>query len=193
MHLNYVLRGMKKIISIFHSKRQDSIEELISPYLTALYNQAYRYTGTKDAADDLIQDLLVYLLTHRDKVLGLDPVKPWLMRCLYHRFVDTYRKNRQELTNLDSIMQEPSSNDDNLETGYFHEQVLNLLDTLSANQRVAVSLFDIEGYTLDEIAHVMEMPVSTVKSHLHRARKKLKTLLAPQLSDIDERYKSKRG
>lgn len=168
---------MNKIVSIFINQKV-SIESVVLPHMDSLYSQALQYMGNKSAAEDLLQDVLVYVLEREAKVLSLEPVKPWLMRCLYHRFIDGYRKRKIEKAtqlnyNLDSISGSSTSPEDSC----FHQEILGLLAQLAPEQRVTVSLFDIEGYTLIDIVNVMGMPLGTVKSHLHRGRRKLKDLL----------------
>lgn len=169
---------MNKIVSIFANQKK-SIESVVAPYMAALYSQAFQYTGEKIGAEDLLQDMLVYALEHEERVLSLNPVKPWLMRCLYHRFIDNYRKRnheRQAQADYDTdlaVCKMPTP-----EESCLHREVLESLAQLAPDQRVAVSLFDIDGYSLDEIVHVMGIPLGTVKSHLHRGRKKLKRLLS---------------
>ena len=154
-----------------------TIEKRIKPHLGSLLRFARHLTGEKSAAEDLVQDTLVYILENRQKFMKLDPVRPWAMRCLYHRFVDNYRRfNRYELVSLEclDVLESPGQR---LDDAYFGEQVLALIGTLSAAQRTAVSLFDIDGYSLNEIAIIMEIPQSTVKSHIYRGRKAIKMKL----------------
>lgn len=167
---------MSKVVSLF--KQDCGIEPLILPHFSALYSQAYKYTANRAAAQDLVQDVFVYALENRRKVQELDPVLPWLMRCLYHRFIDYFRKHKGDVAPGDEFDFElVAANCTSAEDQYFHEQVRIGLTRLTPEQRVAVTLFDIEGYSLDEVCKVMELPLNTVKSHLHRGRRKLKTHL----------------
>jgi RNA polymerase sigma-70 factor, ECF subfamily len=168
---------MRKIVSIF-SRQDQWVETLLTPHFAALYSQAYKYTANRAAAQDLVQDVFVYALENKRKVLELDPVLPWLMRCLYHRFIDYFRKHRTDFgPRDDQILERLVAPDRSAEDRYFDEQVRDSLTRLSLEQKVAVTLFDIEGYSLEEVCQVMELPLGTVKSHLHRGRRRLKTLL----------------
>jgi RNA polymerase sigma-70 factor (ECF subfamily) len=174
---------MSKVVSLF--KQERGVEALILPHFSALYSQAYKYTSNRAAAQDLVQDVFVYALENRRKVQELDPVLPWLMKCLYHRFIDYFRKHKSDLTpraefDFEQLVAPGLSAEDQ----YFHEQVRQGLAQLSIEQRVAVTLFDIEGYSLDDLCQVMELPLGTVKSHLHRGRRKLKTQLALTDSEL---------
>jgi RNA polymerase sigma-70 factor, ECF subfamily len=169
--------GMSKIISIF-KRQHEIVESRVLPHSSALYSQAYKYTANRDSAQDLVQEVLVYALENKHKILVLDPVLPWLMKCLYHRFVDHYRKHKGDrLPKEDYDFDAFVSKGMNAEDQYFYRQVHQGLAQLTAEQRVAVTLFDIEGYSLDDLAQVMDLPLGTVKSHLHRGRKRLKVVL----------------
>jgi RNA polymerase sigma-70 factor, ECF subfamily len=177
---------MKRIVSIF-SRRDQWVETLIAPHFPALYSQAYKYTANRAAAQDLVQDVLVYALENKRKVLELDPVLPWLMRCLYHRFVDHFRKHRNDFEcRDDGVVEQLATRECSAEDQYFHTQVRDSLKRLSLEQKVAVTLFDIEGYSLEEVCQVMELPIGTVKSHLHRGRRRLKILLGLSGNELQQ-------
>jgi RNA polymerase sigma-70 factor (ECF subfamily) len=168
---------MSKVVHLF--KRDCGVETLILPHFSVLYSQAYKYTANRATAQDLVQDVFVYALENRRKVLELDPVLPWLMRCLYHRFIDHFRRNKSDVAQYgDFDFEQTVAPGTSAEDQYFHEQVRLGLAKLSIEQRVAVTLFDIEGYSLEEVSNVMELPINTVKSHLHRGRRRLKAQLS---------------
>ena len=157
--------------------------------MSELYRLAYQYTGDPHSAEDLLQDTLVYICQREEKLLSLDPLKPWLMRCLYHRFVDHYRKTKRTV-NTDSIDEEVhdvASHCKELESQLIREEVFEGLKGLNEVQRAVVTLFDMEGYSLQEVSSFLELPQGTVKSHLHRARKKLKIFLSLQPGEGNER------
>ena len=176
---------MRKIVSLF--QRQDQwVEALITPHFPALYSQAYKYTANRATAQDLVQDVFVYALENKSKVLELDPVLPWLMRCLYHRFIDHFRKHKASLDCRDDQLELLASAERSQEDRYFDGQVRDSLTRLTLEQQVAVTLFDIEGYTLAEVCQVMDLPLGTVKSHLHRGRRRLKELLGLTGNELQE-------
>ncbi len=138
--------------------------------------------GSSHDAEDLIQDLFVELYPKTDLMNTIESLKPWLMRCLYHRFIDTYRKTKRQPLHVDiddDTTELGLQSVDVAESAVVQSEIIALLDNLSAPQRAIVSLHDIEGYKLQEIATMLDQPLSTVKSHLRRARLLLKT--SPQL------------
>lgn len=184
---------MSKVISFFRRQKssQEQFQILVGPYMDLMYGQAYKYTGSAHAAEDLLQDLLVEIYQKLDKLAQIDSPKAWLMRCLYNRFVDSYRKHKAQ-PGFDDIHEPQTANSlphqDCPETNYLHQQIVDGLELLSADQRMVISLHDIEGYTLVELSEIMSMPVGTLKSHLHRGRKLLQQKL--KLQPFDQAVRS---
>lgn len=181
-----------QVLSFFRKAgKEQSFEALISPYLELLFKVAYQYLGNKPDAEDLLQDLLVDLYANQQKVKKVEKLKPWLMRCLYNKFIDNHRKNKAMQFSED--VEDPKlammfAYQPRLEEQRLHQQILRGLDALSAKQRAVVCLHDIDGFTLPELANIIEVPVGTLKSDLHRAREKIKKQLNLQPSDIATRY-----
>lgn len=180
---------MKSILSIFRgSSRKPSFETMLSPHLGTLFKQAYRYVGNTFDAEDLLQDVLLECYQRRNKLDDVKNLGAWLNRCLYHRFIDFHRRQgrKPDMENLDNPELQALLLGDRLdEQHYFEEQLVSGLDALSLHQKAAINLHDLCGFTLPEIEHIMGIPVGTLKSHLHRGRKRLKTLLQLELSMLD--------
>ena len=175
---------MSKILSYFRRQHVEcSLTELLAPHITRLYRQAYKYGGTEHEAEELIQELLIEC-SEREQQLREAPVPAaWLSRVLYHRFVDRHRKLERHNHHLDVDEQQLSSAS-SPEGDYLHQQLLSCLDTLSPEQRMVISLHDIEGYSLVEISDLMDIPVGTLKSHLHRGRKCIKNSMQLQPNEL---------
>ena len=78
--------------------RQDShaqFERLIRPHLKRLYSLAYRFTGQRDDAEDLVQDLLLKLYPRLEEMQAIDKLSPWLSKVLYRQYVDQYRRKQR--------------------------------------------------------------------------------------------------
>ncbi|WP_076421028.1 RNA polymerase sigma factor [Colwellia sp. UCD-KL20] len=183
---------MSKILSFLGIKeKEQSFEAIISPHMSNLFKVAYQYTGTKHDAEDLLQDLLEYLFTKQTELRKIEKLKPWLMRCLYNRFIDLYRK-KQRQPDLDDIddekIQPLFKYYDNHQQDDQHKEIYQAMNKLSANQRAVVTLHDINGYTLPELAKIMDIPLGTLKSSLHRARATLKQHISLQPSELNVRH-----
>lgn len=166
----------------------DEFEALIREHLPALYRQAFRWTGTVDRAEDLLQELLVRLYPELPVLRALDRIRPWAVRVMYRLFIDQLRRERRSPVSFVGVAgataisedepaeaadesQEPSRLADAMLT---QERVVAAFGALSEEHRVVLSLHDIEGYSLQEVGETTGVPVGTVKSRLHRARAHLR-------------------
>ena len=84
------------IIRLFRSRNdsRDRYQALLRPHIEILYRMAYRWTLSQHDAEDLVQDVLVHLATRVAEMERVEALKPWLLRVLYHRYVDLYRRNK---------------------------------------------------------------------------------------------------
>ena len=162
-------------------------QQLLRPHVNFLYRLAYRFTGVAADAEDLVQDTLLKLLPRVHEMRALDKIRPWLARVLYRQFVDFVRKRGRTpsdpaQTGGDEVLEEMTSDDGGPEEladrELQYEQVLQALDRLGTEHRVVVAMHDIAGYSLEEMEEILETPVGTLKSRLHRARNRLRAVLA---------------
>lgn len=181
-----------------HANAAAEFDHLLREHVPALYRAAYRWTGAVDRAEDLVQELLVRLYPKLDELRGLDRIKPWALRVMYRIFVDQVRRERSSPVQFGS--DPPDDNEEEaqelidlsagpaelLEQELTQERVLAAWERLSEEHRVVLSMHDIEDYSLPELAQIMDVPLGTLKSRLHRARAKLKDLLATErISHLD--------
>lgn len=173
-----------------------AFEELLEPLIPVLFRHAFRWTAARDQAEDLVQELLVRLYPRMEEVAALQRVQPWALKVMYRIFVDQHRRERNSpVQSVDAL---PASADAPVEApleGYpddgpgppelverqlTGERLAAAWARLGQDHRVVVALHDIEGYGLEELAEMLETPVGTLKSRLHRARNRLRTLLAAE-------------
>ena len=166
----------------------DVFERIVRPHFDRLYRLAWRLTGARDEAEDLFQEVLIKAFGKLDQMLRIEEPGSWLSRMMYNLFVDRHRRYaRQRLVVVDEG-QLPGAGvlefagDDNPERDTQRVEQLEALDEalsqLSDEHRIVVLLHDTDGYKLEEIQELMGIPVGTVKSRLHRARARLRQLLA---------------
>ncbi len=180
-------------------ERNTTFENLLRPHLKHLYRVAYRFTGSAADAEDLIQDLLVKVYQRPDEIDGVERLRPWLTRVMYRMFIDSRRRYARSPIHLavdntingdedsaplhDSLPSDDAEPDESLEQAHEARALQAALERLSDDHRVVIMLHDVEGYTLEEIAQVLDCPVGTLKSRIHRARARLRTLLAGTAAD----------
>lgn len=160
-------------------------------HVPALFRSAYRWTGTVDRAEDLIQDLLIRLYPRLPELRALDQVRPWAMRVMYRIFVDQLRRDRKSPLQYGLPTGEGEESGDEegdyvdsaeepaelVERQLTQERIVAAWERLNEEHRVVLSMHDIEGYSLVDLASMMDVPVGTLKSRLHRARARLRDLL----------------
>ena len=169
---------------------ETSFEVLLRPHFEHLYRISYRFTGNRSDAEDLVQDLLVKLYPRRKELDKVFNLRPWLVRVLYRLFLDKERRNKQLPLRLvknergsalqDPLEQIPAPNPDPEQCFQQHNrlrQIEQALNMLSKDHRAVIILHDIEGYQLKEMESLLEVPLGTLKSRLHRARANLRGIL----------------
>ena len=175
--------------------RKDSharFEALVSPHLNNLYKLAYRLTGQRDYAEDLVQDLLLKVYPRLDEMQGIEKLAAWLSRVLYHLFIDQYRRQQRSPIHLmsdeDVIYDTHASNmagPSEVANAELTQELINkALEQLSEDRRILIMLHDVEDYSLQEINEMTGIPIGTIKSRLSRARNKLREIIQSREPDF---------
>jgi RNA polymerase sigma-70 factor (ECF subfamily) len=164
-------------------------ETELLPHVGALQTFAYHLTYNQDDADDLVQE--TYLKAYRfiDKYEKGTNAKAWLFKILKNAYINEYRKKVKQPTKVDfeDIVAYHDTDDDHL-TGYsdlraeifqhmMGDEVTMAINSLPLDFRTVILLCDIEGFTYEEIASIIDVPIGTVRSRLFRARNLLKEKL----------------
>lgn len=174
-------------------------ERVAMPHADALYGAALRMTRDAGHAEDLVQETLLRAFRFWHKFEQGTNVKAWLFRIQTNIYINRYRKTQTEQQVIDDREAEdllnryaaeestfiPPDTRESFFKSVLSDDVMKALDTLPIDFRMAVLLADLHEFSYKEIAEVLECPVGTVMSRLHRARK----LLQAQLID----YAAERG
>ncbi len=184
------VRFMEKVISLIHSQSQTAdFESILRPHMQRLYRVAYRLTGNGDDAEDLVQDVLVKLYPKSKTLLEIEKLGPWLAKVLYRTFLDQQRKNKRSPLSLvvkgqneefDIIDFQASPSAGPEESTAEKEKRARLqaaINSLNEDQQHLCLLYYVEGYTLAELEEILDTPVGTLKSRIHRARAQLRNFL----------------
>ena len=160
------------------------------PHINSMYNFAYRLTLDKDDSKDLVQD--TYLKAYRfiDSFQQGTNAKAWLFRILKNSFINDYRKKSKEPSKVDYQEVESYYNSDEVDRqitpdlrvealkDMIGDEISNALNSLDVDFRTVIIFCDLEGFKYDEMAKILDIPIGTVRSRLHRARNLLKEKLS---------------
>ncbi|MBK8547811.1 MAG: sigma-70 family RNA polymerase sigma factor [Saprospiraceae bacterium] len=171
--------------------------------MEALKTFAYHLTYNEDDSDDLVQE--TYLKAHKfiENYDSGTNAKAWLFKILKNAYINEYRKKSRRPTKVD--IEDVISFKEGEEPKYaaFHDlrqeifdntmgdEVTMALNSLPLDFRTVILLCDIESFTYEEIAKILELPIGTVRSRLFRARNMLKEKLKQYAMKMG--YKDMRG
>lgn len=171
------------------STKQQEFNREIIPHLDVLYNFALRLTTEPNDAEDLVQDTIVKAYRFFDSFENGTNAKAWLFRILKNSFINNYRKTSKQPQQVDfdevssyyeSIRAERTDTSDLEDLMYrelMDDEMSIALAQLPEDFRTVVLLCDVESYTYEEIANMLDVPIGTIRSRLHRGRNLLKTEL----------------
>jgi len=159
------------------------------PHIHSMYNFGYRLTLERDDAKDLVQD--TYLKAYRfiESFQKGTNAKAWLFRILKNSFINDYRKKSKEPNKVDYQEVETYYNSDEVDRqitpdlrveslkDMIGDEISNALNALDVDFRTVIILCDLEGFKYEEMAKILDIPIGTVRSRLHRARNLLKDKL----------------
>ncbi len=170
--------------------RHASFEDQIRPHLAHLYPAALRLTRHPADAEDLVQDTLTKAYASFAQYTPGTNLRAWLHRILSTTFINTYRKRRREpqiapgadphndwTTSADPLTPTPRSAEAEALDHITDTPLLTALRDLPDDFRTTIYLADIAGYPYRDVATIMNTPLGTVMSRLHRARGKLRHAL----------------
>ncbi len=160
------------------------------PHINSMYNFAFRLTMDEDDANDLVQDTYLKAFRFINSFQKGTNAKAWLFRILKNSFINDYRKKSKEPAKVDYQEVETFYNAEDAEADnitpdlrseslseMIGDEVANALNSLAVDFRTVIILCDIEGFTYEEMAKILDIPIGTVRSRLHRARNLLKDKL----------------
>jgi RNA polymerase sigma-70 factor (ECF subfamily) len=162
--------------------KQSLFEQEALPHMNALYSFAVRLCRDRDDASDLLQETFLKGFRFFDKFETGTNCKAWLFRILKNTYINQYRKDKKEPDTIEydtieefyDLIRSESSESTDLQKRIFDnlldDEISIALDSLPESFRTAIILCDLEGMSYDEISEILECPIGTVRSRLHRAR-----------------------
>ncbi len=171
-------------------EKTEIFDKEFMPHVDSMYNFGYRLTFDEDDAKDLVQDTYLKAFRFINSFQRGTNAKAWLFRILKNSFINEFRKKSKQPSKVDynEVEQYYNSDDagENITTDLRVETVQHMigdeisgaLNAIPVDFRTVIILSDLEGFTYEEMSKILDIPIGTVRSRLHRARNMLKERLA---------------
>jgi RNA polymerase sigma-70 factor (ECF subfamily) len=198
------MQGTLKVHGDKTSDRHRRFEKEMLPYMDQLFNYGTYLSGDREQASDLLQDTYMKAYRFFDKFESGTNAKAWLYRIMKNTYINEYRRTHRlpEIVEYDEQvsayqMSPRGGREENdlrnmLDTQMFDDDIAGALAGLPEKFKSVIVLRDLEEMPYEEIAEVLEIPIGTVRSRLHRARallfEKLKTYARAKGYTVGDRF-----
>jgi RNA polymerase sigma-70 factor (ECF subfamily) len=168
-----------------------AFEELIENHQKKVYNIAFRMVGNEQDAYDIVQEVFIKVFKSINKFKGDSAFSTWLYRITTNVCIDEIRKRKKaKLISLDAPLSiqgdevkleipdnKAQESFEEAERKEVREEIIKAINELNESHKAIIILRDINGYSYDEIANILECSLGTVKSRINRARGALKKII----------------
>jgi RNA polymerase sigma factor (sigma-70 family) len=183
---------MEEIVRQHYTEKEkrEIFDHEFLPHINSMYNFGYRLTLDRDDAKDLVQDTYFKAFRFIESFQKGTNAKAWLFRILKNSFINDYRKKVKEPNKVDYQEVEQYYNSEDVDRqitpdlrvdalkDMIGDEISNALNALDVDFRTVIILCDLEGFKYEEMAKILDIPIGTVRSRLHRARQLLKEKLS---------------
>jgi len=182
-----------RLVKLARKGDQHAFAEIVSLYKDKLYQLAYRMTGNRQEAEDVVQETFLRVYKNLDQFDDKQKFSTWIYRIATNQCIDRLRKKRKvysldaessEHEGLDGYDMMPSDNrtpESELLLSETQILVQKALETLPPKYKSVMILRYMQDLSLQEIAEVLDMPVTTVKTRVHRGREFMRKRLEHKL------------
>jgi RNA polymerase sigma-70 factor (ECF subfamily) len=162
-----------------------AFEALFYKYQGPIYRTAMAITRDAGSAEEVLQDCFYKTYLNILKITGEGSLSPWLHRVAVNLSCNAIKKRRVWLEPIETIAEyfftDPNHSPEQLvERSELQGTMREAINTLSLKHRIVVILHYLQDFSLPEIAYILDLPVGTIKSRLHHARKELRDRLQVQ-------------
>ncbi|MDF2840992.1 MAG: polymerase subunit sigma-24 [Clostridia bacterium] len=168
----------RQIIKRFKSKDRESFDEIFEKYYKPIYYFIYKMAYNSEAAEDITQDTFVKVYKNLDKVEDDIKLSPWIYKIAHNTFIDYTRKHKISYELIDNISYESellnNNVSDNPEANYMNVDLKNKINRtmvkLNNRYKSVLILRDYNNLSYKEVALILNLTETAVKSLIHRAR-----------------------
>ena len=180
--MNYTEESISGKVEV---EKQNEFQNVVMPHKNDLYNYALAIARNSDDAQDLVQETYFKAYKNYHQFEGGTNSKAWMFMILKNTYINNYRKLKREPSRVDydeiediyENIKSEQSKDNNLDLDFynnlFDDDLSSALAKLPEKMKEVFLLCDLEGYSYEEISEIVDIPIGTVRSRLHRARKLL--------------------
>ncbi len=191
-------KTIPELVEAFANGDQAAFAELVRRYQKKLYSLAYQMLGNHLDADEVVQESFVRVFNRRRGLGNVANFTSFLIRIATNYSIDLLRKRKIHAEVTDDPASLPGdiqihlagkvrTPGDVYQDKVIMQEIKSALEKLPPRQKITTILHDIEGYSKAEIANILECPEATVRSNLHIARGKLKTILKKRLTRKEQK------
>jgi len=163
----------KELIRRAAQRDEQACQRLLNLYKGRVFSYVYRVVRNYHDAEEITFETFIRCFKSLDNFDVDRPLVAWLFSIAHNLTIDHFRKNKQEYEYLDETHAAPDNFVEKYETRKKLEKIESAIQDLPALDREIVILFHKEDLSYEEIAGITKLPVTTIKTRLHRARKKL--------------------
>jgi RNA polymerase sigma factor (sigma-70 family) len=162
--------------------KQERFEREFMPHVEALHTFGYHLTYNDEDAADLVQETYLKAFKFIDKFEDGTNSKAWLFKIMKNAYINDYRKRAKRPTQVDHDGDDPQLSSyydirEDLFDNVMGDEITAAINSIPDDFKTVIFLCDIEEFSYEEIAKILEIPIGTVRSRLFRARNMLKELL----------------
>lgn len=187
----------KRLIDLARHGDKDAFRRLVETYQDRLFGLVFSLAQNREQAEDLTQEIFVKAYFALSSFEGQSAFYTWLYRIASNHCLDHLRKRRPQQISIDRPMTDDSEMtfqetleapaSDNPETSLeASSEAAALLEALDPEQKFILSLRELEGYSYEDLAELLNCPLNTVKSRLNRAREALKAVYIQKYGNISD-------
>jgi RNA polymerase sigma-70 factor, ECF subfamily len=187
--LDYAALSDQQVVQRAREGSERAYRELIGRYQRPVFSLIYRLVRDRERAEDLAQDTFIKVLNNIDRYNPEYKFSSWIFKIAHNTSLDQLRRKEPDVLSLDGSPHArtaaeteattitPESGGETPEEFTLNRELGSEIDTalgtLRAEYRTAIVLCHVEGRPYDEIAEIMDVPLGTVKTYIHRGRKEL--------------------
>jgi RNA polymerase sigma factor (sigma-70 family) len=168
---------LEQLIKGCNKQNRKSQEELYNRYKKILFVLCLKYCPNETEAEDVLHNAFIEILTHIKKFDNKGSFEGWMKRITINKAIDSYKKTFQLVPIKDDYVQETTVEDSDINQ-YSLDYILSLVQELPNQYRLVFSLYELDDYSHQDIAHLLSISESTSKSNLHRAKVILKAKIS---------------